>query len=251
MKIFEDLFKWQAFRRDLKPRSLGFVPTMGNLHQGHLSLIEQSCRHHEMTVVSLFVNPKQFDNPNDFTHYPKTLEADLNLLRAAKVDFCLLPSAEAMYADQFRYQVTENHFSQKLEGAHRPGHFTGVLTVVMKLLNLVNPDGVYFGEKDYQQYQLIRDMALAFFMPVQVILCKTIREDSGLAYSSRHNRLTKDQLAIAHRFAQIFHQNKAIEETEKALEEEGLIMDYLIDYERRRYVAVKLGEIRLIDNYEL
>lgn len=252
MKIFTTLSEWQAFRKSLPlSHDLGFVPTMGNLHQGHLSLIQQSQRDNNATVVSLFVNPHQFNQSTDFMHYPRTEEADKNLLTEAGVDYCLMPEAKAMYHDNYNYQIHERSQSLCLEGIHRPGHFTGVLTVVMKLLQLVLPKVAYLGEKDYQQYLLIRGMVDAFFMPIEIKICPTVREASGLPYSSRNNRLTSLQKQEAERFAQIFHQKKSSELLLEELVQQGLEVEYLQEYAGRRYVAVKVGDIRLIDNYEL
>ena len=155
---------------------LGFVPTMGALHQGHLSLVEASRENNALTIVSVFVNPKQFDDTGDFDAYPVDHGSDLKQLEEAGADVVLMPDATQIYKDDYRFKVTESDFSQRLCGAHRPGHFDGVLTVVMRLLNLVRPDNAYFGEKDYQQLQLIRDMAAAFFMPVNIVACATVRE---------------------------------------------------------------------------
>ncbi len=163
MRIFNHLDEWLAVRHSIPTtHSIGFVPTMGNLHAGHASLFAASKQENNYTVASLFINPTQFNRPDDFIHYPRTLEADLDLLEEAGVDYCLIPSEQAMYADNYRYQLQETALCQLMEGKHRPGHFNGVLTIVMKLLNLVKPQRAYFGEKDYQQYLLIRDMAEAF-----------------------------------------------------------------------------------------
>jgi pantoate--beta-alanine ligase len=138
-----------------------------------------------------------------------------------------------------------------MEGKHRPGHFTGVLTIVMKLLNLVRPQRAYFGEKDYQQYLLIRNMVAAFFMPVEIKACPTVREESGLAYSSRNNRLTASQRQDAEKFARIFQQNKTCEQLIEELESQGLTVEYIEEFAERRFAAVVIGDIRLIDNHAL
>lgn len=250
MQIIETVADWQRIRKQLN-QTIGFVPTMGNLHAGHLSLVQESQKVNALTVVSLFINPKQFNDASDFARYPRTLDADLKALKAQAVDYCLLPSADDVYADRYRFKVTEEDHSLCLEGQHRPGHFTGVLTVVMKLLNLVSPNRVYLGEKDYQQYCLIRDMTAAFFMPVEVIVCPTIREASKLALSSRNNLLTAEEKVLAEGFAKLFHQGLSDTELRKALEQEGIIVDYLEVHEGRRYIAIRLGKLRLIDNYQL
>lgn len=252
MQIFRTITDWQDFRRELTPSlSLGFVPTMGNLHAGHASLFEKSKQNNDLTAVSVFINPTQFNQADDYTHYPRTLEADLNLLEDNGVDYCLLPDEKAMYAEGYRYQIEENTLSLLMEGQQRPGHFNGVLTVVMKLLNLVKPTIAYFGEKDYQQYLLINDLVRDFFMDVRIQPCPTIREPSGLAYSSRNSRLNSDQRALAETFAHIFHQKKSCEQLINELQHKGIQVEYLLDYASRRFVAVTIGTIRLIDNYGL
>lgn len=253
MQIFHHLEEWRAFRRGLPlDLSLGFAPTMGNLHIGHASLFAASRQENDRTITSLFVNPTQFNQANDFTHYPRTLKEDLELLTQAGVDYCLLPDEKEIYADNYCYQVQENSRSQLMEGQHRPGHFNGVLTVVMKLLNLTKPHRAYFGEKDYQQLQLIRDMTAAFFMDVEIKACPTIRETSNLAYSSRNNRLSKEQRLIADQFARIFHQTDlSVKQLLIELNKLDLVVDYLEEHQGRRFIAVKIGDIRLIDNYSL
>lgn len=253
MQIFNDMNEWQRFRKTLPlDLSLGFAPTMGNLHVGHASLFAASQQENDRTITSLFINPTQFNRIDDFTHYPRTLEQDLELLAQSGVDYCLLPDEQTIYADNYRYQLQENNRSLLMEGQHRPGHFTGVLTVVMKLLSLTKPHRAYFGEKDYQQCELIRDMVAAFFMDIDIISCPTIREASGLAYSSRNNRLTSEQRGVADQFARIFHQahvppEQLIAELKKA----NIDIEYLEEHEGRRFVAVKIGDIRLIDNYAI
>lgn len=249
MQIFHNMHEWMDFRRTLKPsHSIGFAPTMGNLHPGHLSLFNTSKQENDYTVTSLFINPMQFNNPDDFTNYPRTLEEDLEKLKDAQVDFCLLPTTEAMYPDNYGYQIAEKHLSQLLEGAQRPGHFTGMLTVVMKLLQLAKPTRAYFGEKDHQQLTLIQGMAQAFFMDVEIKACPTIRNSNGLAFSSRNNRLNLSDLKKAERFAQIFHKNASIASIHAELQSEGIQIEYLEALNNRLYVAITIGGIRLIDN---
>ncbi|WP_419419557.1 4-phosphopantoate--beta-alanine ligase [Legionella sp. D16C41] len=253
MQVFYDLNDWINFRATLKADvSLGFVPTMGNLHAGHSSLMQISRQENELTAVSIFINPTQFNRPDDYSHYPRTLEADLLLLQENHIDYCLIPTEQAIYPDNYRYKIIENDFSTIMEGTHRPGHFNGVLTVVMKLLNLVKPKHAYFGEKDYQQYCLIRDMVRAFFMPVIITLCPTIREEaSQLAFSSRNNLLTQNEKQLAKRFASIFHQDKAYDEISKQLKENHIDVEYFIEHGNRRFIAVNIGNVRLIDNYAI
>ncbi|MBA2650593.1 MAG: pantoate--beta-alanine ligase [Legionella sp.] len=253
MQLFERLEDWIVFRNTLpKEHTLGFAPTMGNLHAGHASLFLASKSENTYTVSSLFINPTQFNQKDDFTHYPRTLDDDINLMAASGVDFCILPTEKAMYPDDFHYQIHENKISQYLEGHHRPLHFQGVLTVVMKLLNLVQPHRAYFGEKDYQQYLLIKGMVKAFFLPVEVKACKTIREPSGLPYSSRNNRLSEDEKQLAYTFAKTFHQSdKPCTIITEELRAQGIKVDYIEERKNRRFAAVHIGKVRLIDTYEL
>ena len=252
MQVYHDINVWRDFRRAQNPAvSFGFVPTMGNLHSGHCSLVQASKNDNHQTVVSLFVNPSQFNNPEDFKQYPRTLDADLAILEESGVDHCLVPDAKDIYNDNRRYLIDETQDSLLMEGEKRPGHFSGVLTVVMKLFNLVQPNRGYFGEKDYQQLQLIRDMTSAFFMNLDIIACPTVRLDSGLAFSSRNNRLTAAERIVADRFAEIFHQENCCDTIYRALEGQGIKVDYITEHQGRRFAAAYVGEIRLIDNYAL
>lgn len=250
MQVIKDMAIWRAIRRAMtNEHTLGFVPTMGNLHLGHASLCQQSVLENDKTVVSIFVNPTQFDRKDDFTHYPRTLEADIELLANTGVSYCLLPSEKDLYPDGYRFQLHERQKSLLMEGIHRPGHFDGVLTVVMKLLNMVKPNRAYFGEKDYQQYELINDMVHDFMLDIDIKSCPTIRETSGLAFSSRNNRLTPVQRQLAEQFATIFHKKLSIIETIDALNELGIKVEYVEEHQQRRFAAVFIGDIRLIDNY--
>lgn len=253
MDIFENsLADWRALRNSLPQNtSLGLVPTMGNLHVGHMSLITQSQQDNHKTAVTLFVNPTQFNNPDDFTHYPRTRDADLAQLERAGVDYCLIPDQNLIYADNYRYQLEETALSLIMEGLHRPGHFTGVLTVVMKLFNLVRPTRAYFGEKDYQQLSLIRDMVDAFLLEIKIKSCPTIREPSGLAYSSRNTRLSPEGRKQAAAFATIFHQAPSCDDAISALKKIDITIDYIEEHYSRRFAAVWVENIRLIDNYAL
>jgi pantoate--beta-alanine ligase len=250
MQIFHHIDEWRQVRKNLPLNSsLGFVPTMGNLHPGHISLMQASQRENNLTVASIFINPTDFNRVEDFKFYPRTLEADLELLAENGVDYCILPQEQDIYPEGYRYKIDEVKHSLLMEGQHRPGHYAGVLTVVMKLLNIVQPHRSYFGEKDYQQYELIRDMAAAFFMDVEIKVCPTIRESSGLAYSSRNNRLNAHQRQLAEQFARIFHQKKPLEQIKMELTELGIGVDYIEKHNGRNFAAVIIDDIRLIDNY--
>jgi len=251
MKVFESVADWQASREIFTARPLGFVPTMGALHEGHLSLVKTCNEQNALSVVSVFVNPTQFDDKQDFEKYPVDLSSDLARLEAAGVDVVLMPDARQIYRDDYRFKVTENDFSRRLCGAHRPGHFDGVLTVVMRLLNLVGPDNAYFGEKDFQQLQLIRDMVDAFFMPVNIVACATVREADGLAMSSRNQLLDQQQRATAPALYAALKDSQSAAEARQKLAAKGFVVDYVEDLAHRRLAAARLGSTRLIDNVEI
>ncbi len=234
-----------------KTKSIGFVPTMGALHSGHLSLVKRAKRENSFVLVSLFVNPTQFDDREDFKTYPLQQERDLVLLKEQGVDLVFCPDEKSLYPDNYTYKVIEGNFSEKLCGQSRPGHFTGVLTIVLKLLNLVRPKKVYFGEKDYQQLQLIQQMVRAFFIPTEVIGCPTLRDEKGLALSSRNQKLSASGLKKARAFAGILKNFRDIQEVRQGLESLGLEIDYIEDIRERRFAAVKIENVRLIDNVRL
>lgn len=252
MNTFTDVAGWSAFRDSLgrgsTGASIGFVPTMGALHAGHLSLVQSSQRDNDCTVVSIFVNPTQFNQAADLEHYPRTTAADLALLQASDTDAVFMPDAASLYADAYTFRVSESAFSQRLCGAHRPGHFDGVLTVVMKLFNIIRPTRAYFGEKDYQQLQLVRGMVDAFFLPVTVVACPTVREADGLAMSSRNTRLDARQRAQAPALFRALQSASSAAQAREALQQLGFDVDYVEDLDGRRFGAVRLGDVRLIDN---
>jgi len=252
MQIYHDIAEWREVRRNIPDNlTIGFVPTMGNLHLGHGALVSKSTCENDITVASIFINRMQFNQVDDYNNYPRTLDKDIELLEKIGVNYCLIPNEQEMYHDDYRFQIHETEFSKKLEGEFRPGHFNGVLSVVMKFFNLVKPHRSYFGEKDYQQYQLIKDMCDAYFMDIEVKSLETIREASGLAYSSRNNRLTVVEKQIAEQYASIFLTCHTCEETMQKLQEIGIHVDYIQDYNHRRYIAVKIGDVRLIDNKKI
>ena len=180
-------------------RAIAFVPTMGNLHQGHLTLVDEARSRGDKVVVSIFVNPLQFDKAEDLANYPRTLEQDCAALQAAGVDLVFTPTPELMYPQGLASQtfVEVPGLSSLLEGALRPGHFRGVSTVVTKLFNLVQPDVACFGQKDYQQLALIRKMVADMAMPVEIVGVPTVRAEDGLALSSRNGYLTAAERALA------------------------------------------------------
>lgn len=251
MKVFTDLAAWRAQRRALPSGSLGFVPTMGALHDGHGSLLKASVAGNTLSVASIYVNPTQFDRPDDLAAYPVDTGHDLALLEAWGADFVLMPRFEDIYPDQFRYRVSETELSGRWCGAHRPGHFTGMLTVVMRLLNMVAPTRAYFGQKDYQQLLLVRGMVEAFCMDVDIVGCPIVREADGLAMSSRNRRLSPEQRRVATGFNQALRSAANPAQAADRLRRQGFKVDYVEDHNGRRLGAVQLGEVRLIDNVEL
>ena len=176
---------------------IGLVPTMGALHAGHASLVERSVKENDFTVVSVFVNPTQFNDKNDLKNYPRTFDADCDLLRSLGADAVYAPSVEEVYPEPDTRQFSYPPIDTVMEGAKRPGHFNGVCQIVSKLFIMVRPDRAYFGEKDFQQIAVVRAMTEALKLPVEIRPCPIVREDSGLALSSRNTLLTPDELQIA------------------------------------------------------
>ncbi len=252
MRVFTHVSDWQAARAglDFAGRTVGFVPTMGALHAGHRTLLERARAENDCVVLSIFVNPAQFNDPADLARYPRTLEADVALAEGL-VDAVLAPPAGELYPDDYHYRVTETELSRRWEGAHRPGHFDGVLTVVLKLLNLVQAHRAYFGEKDWQQLLLVRGMARAFFLPVEIVACPTVRAADGLALSSRNARLSPAGRNQAAAFSKILQQSPTADAAIPALRAAGFEVDYVADHTDVRLGAVRLEGIRLIDNVRL
>lgn len=230
--------------------TIGLVPTMGALHAGHLSLIERARADNDHVVVSIFVNPTQYDDPKDLERYPRTLEADLRRAEEAGADLVFHPRSDDIYNDGYRFRVSESELSRELEGAHREGHFDGVLTVVLKLLNIVPADRAYFGEKDWQQLHLVRDMAAAFFHPTEIVACPIIREPDGLAMSSRNIHLNNEERHLAPEFHRVLAGGCSTAEMARKLGEAGFVVDYVERRGNRVVGAVRLGKVRLIDNVE-
>lgn len=251
MMLFDDIHVWIRERASRPLDELGLVPTMGALHEGHRSLIQRSRRENARTLVSIFVNPTQFDDATDLAAYPRTLQQDIALLAAEGVDYVLIPRPEQLYPDGYRYRVTETQDAKMLEGVHRPQHFDGVLTVVLKLLLIARAHRAYFGEKDWQQLQLVRGMAGAFFLQTEIVPCPTVREQSGLAVSSRNARLTPEQRRKAARVHLALSASASASEAEARLASDGFEVDYVADHDGRRLAAVRLGDVRLIDNISL
>jgi len=252
MKVIHSVSEWRKLRAsaEFTGRSVGFVPTMGALHAGHRALLQRARNENDLVVLSIFVNPTQFNDPADLKKYPRTLEADLALSEGL-VDYVLAPTNEDLYPDGYHYRVTENELSLKWEGAHRPGHFDGVLTVVLKLLNLVQANRAYFGEKDWQQLQLVSGMAQAFFLSTEIIPCATERAEDGLALSSRNALLSPAGRIQAANFSKVLRAAPTAEAAVPLLEAAGFGVDYVSDYKNVRLGAVRLEGVRLIDNVRI
>ena len=190
MKICKTISEFKNWRNSNIHENIGYIPTMGALHKGHLSLVTSSKLHCDKTVVSIFVNELQFSPDEDFEKYPRTLEQDLKKLENHKVDVVFIPTTSEIYKSDFSILINELDLSQKLEGVSRPGFFSGVTTVVSKLFNIIEPSYAFFGEKDIQQLIIIKKLVLDLNFNIQVVGCETIREASGLAMSSRNQYLS-------------------------------------------------------------
>ena len=255
-------------------KKIGLVPTMGALHEGHASLVRRAVAENDVVVVSDFVNPTQFNDKNDLLKYPRTLEADCELLEKEGAAYVFAPSVEEIYPEPDTRQFSYAPLDTVMEGKYRPGHFNGVCQIVSKLFMIVEPDKAYFGEKDFQQLAIIREMVKQMQFPLEIIGCPIVRESDGLALSSRNARLTEEQRRQALNISRtLFHSKEyaashTVEETQKFVEEsiaasEGLELEYfeLVDGTTLQKIAnwadtdyavgcitVFCGEVRLIDN---
>jgi pantoate--beta-alanine ligase len=270
-KIAQDTCK----KYRMRGRSIGFVPTMGALHEGHLSLIRRAKDENDISVVSLFVNPAQFGPSEDFLKYPRSQEEDIKKLRAAGVDLLFLPEDSQVYSEGHSTFIDVEALSEKLCGKFRPGHFRGVATVVAKFFNIVNPTHSYFGQKDYQQSVIIRKMVKDLGFDVDVIVCPTVREHDGLAVSSRNQYLNEkqrgaasvvyrclveasdriksgvtDSATIKELMAGILSQEESISSIDYASVFDKETFDELLEIKSEVLlaVAVKMVDTRLIDN---
>jgi len=261
-----------------KKKTLGLVPTMGALHEGHLSIVKRAKKENDYVIVSIFVNPTQFDKEEDLLKYPNTVETDLKLLEDLQCDFVFMPKIEEIYANNIVSDSFDfDNLDKAMEGAFRKGHFDGVATIVKKLFNITHPNNAYFGEKDFQQLQIIKKMVEIESIPIQVIACEIYREDDGLAMSSRNLRLSPKQrnaaplifktllesIELIHEkdigFIKTFVKNN-IESNEfleleyfEIADIETLIpaTEIIHDKKYRAFIAAFAGPIRLIDNIAL
>lgn len=250
MRVWESLEEWRERRRSLAGR-IGFVPTMGALHRGHASLVERCRRENDVTIVSIFVNPSQFNDPRDLQRYPRTLTADLSLLEQLGADDVILPTADEIYPHGYRIRLEPASGPMLMEAAHRPGFLEGVMTVVMKLFQLVHAERAYFGEKDFQQLRVLQEMVEEFFLPTDIVACETVREESGLAMSSRNTLLSADGRMRAAGMFRALRDAGSPAEARALLEAGGFQVDYVEEYWGRRFAAAFLEGVRLIDNVPL
>ena len=220
MKVINKTSDLQAIIEQFKNdgKSIGLVPTMGALHKGHLSLVKNSISNNDITVVSIFVNPTQFNNPNDLASYPRTVEKDLELLQTVGCDVVFAPEADDIYSKSetdSRFEFDFEGLDKVMEGKFRPGHFNGVVQIVSKLFDLVRPNRAYFGEKDFQQLAIIRLMTRRYNLPIEIVPCPIVREDSGLALSSRNSLLKDNEKQVAqHIYAVLNESRQFVPQTE-------------------------------------
>lgn len=276
MKVIHTIKDLQAELSVLKAqgKKVGLVPTMGALHAGHASLVKRSVNENEVTVVSVFVNPTQFNDKNDLVKYPRTLDADCKLLEACGATYAFAPSVEEMYPEPDTRQFSYAPLDTVMEGAFRPGHFNGVCQIVSKLFEAVKPHRAYFGEKDFQQLAIIREMVRQMQFDLEIVGCPIVREEDGLALSSRNARLSAEERENALKISQALFKSRTfaathtVSETLKFVEDAiaavpGLRLEYfeIVDgntlqkvdnWNQTSYVVgcitVFCGDVRLIDN---
>ena len=270
MKIFYSAKELKDYASGLAGR-VGFVPTMGALHAGHLSLIKNSIQENDFTIVSIFVNPTQFLPGEDLDKYPRRAEADKKICKLAGVDALFMPDIKELYSDTEPQILAPNQKAYILEGFKRPGHFDGVLRIVLKLLNIINPTKAYFGKKDAQQLYLIQNMVASMFLHVEIVPCEIVREDDGLALSSRNIYLSKEErkealniskslkLASKAMMRGEFNSEKLKETMKKTMKNLDVEYVEIVDRNFNKIdtvtlkqsiilIAAKVGNTRLIDN---
>jgi pantoate--beta-alanine ligase len=279
MQTFETILPLQQKIAELKQsgKSIGFVPTMGALHQGHLDLMQKAKQENDVLVVSIFVNPIQFNNPSDLEKYPRTLDQDKQLLQSVNCDLLFAPDAKEMYPEPDKTIYHFGKLATVMEGAFRPGHFNGVAVVVKKLFEIVSPHKAYFGEKDFQQLAIIQSLVKQQKLSVTIVPCSTIREADGLAMSSRNMRLSPEERAIAPEIHKILQKTVSLRNVLSPNEMEqyaknafNKIQAFDLEYVSiaddtdlqpiehwndvsgaRIFVALQLGNVRLIDNVRI
>lgn len=227
MKVFNKIVDLQnaLFLARKQGKKIGLVPTMGALHEGHASLITKSIGENDITVVSVFLNPTQFNDQSDFDRYPRTLEADSRLVEACGADYIFAPSVKDIYPSPDARHFEFPPVTTVMEGERRPGHFNGVCQVVSRLFYIVRPDSAYFGEKDWQQIAVVKQLAKYINSNVQIVECPIIRDPDGLAKSSRNSLLTKEERAIAPAIYQILHESIGYAETHSLKETRNMVVE--------------------------
>ena len=255
MKVFAKIADLQnALFDDRKQgRSIGLVPTMGALHEGHASLVRRSVAENDITVVSVFVNPTQFNDQNDLKNYPRDLDADCRLLEECHADYVLAPSVDEMYPTPDTRRFEYPPVSTVMEGAHRPGHFNGVCQVVSRLFYIVRPDRAYFGEKDWQQIAVVKAMVRHLGLGVKIVECPIVREADGLAKSSRNTLLTPDERAIAPAIYKALSESTDYAKTHTLKETHDHVVDQINSVEglRVEYFAIVDGNtLQDIESWE-
>ena len=266
MKIFKNKYKLQ--KAILNQKNLSFVPTMGGLHNGHISLIKKSKKFKGKNIVSIFVNPKQFNNKKDYSNYPRNLNKDLSILKRLKVDYVFIPTKKEIFSFKPKNNIYLDKFSKKLCGSFRKGHFEGVLNIVNRFLEIINPKKILLGTKDYQQLYLIKQHISKRRIKTLVVKCNTIREKNGMACSTRNKLLSKKQIKIGSKIYNYLNRLKKksvlnVNKMKKDIKNFGVRkIDYLEIYNLKThkkailvnkntkiFIAYYLDNIRLIDNY--
>lgn len=275
MHVFSEITELSAYLlANRKDKMVGFVPTMGALHQAHLSLVEQSQAQCDITVCSIFVNPKQFNRREDLINYPKNLEKDIEMLRSVNCDVLFCPSVDEMYPDTNEKAFDFGQLTSLMEGEHRPGHFNGVAIVIERFFAIIQPEVAFFGEKDFQQLAVIKALVSQLNLPVQIVGCPTVREASGLAMSSRNERLNeaekiaaaaiyqglmriaenKDKASIAElktQFTEFIESNPMLTTEYIEIADESTLQainTWSDSQAPRAFTAVNIRDVRLIDN---
>ena len=273
MQVVHTVEEIKQKRLEFSQRKIGFVPTMGALHEGHLALVKKSKSESELSIVSIFVNPTQFNDNKDLEKYPNTIEVDLKSLEQMDVDIVFIPKYEDLYQNEQKLNVNITEIEQKMEGSKRPGHFEGVIRVLSIFFNLIKPNYAYFGEKDYQQVLVVQQLINQHFPTISLIKCPTIRERNGLAKSSRNKLLSESAFNLS---GEIYSTLKWIKENITAQSINSILDDgmrklserFEVEYlelrnennleetsnsleNSRLFVAVQIESIRLIDNIAL
>lgn len=248
MIVYEKIKETKEYLEKIKSKgvSVGFVPTMGSLHIGHLSLIKEAKKENDFVVCSIFVNPIQFNNQNDLKNYPRDVERDIKLLETEGCDLIFHPNVEEMYPEPATEKFDFGGLDKVMEGAYRENHFNGVATIVKRLFEIVTPDRAYFGLKDYQQLIIIHKMTKDYNLPVEIVPCKIIRDDDGLAMSSRNQLLSKSE----RRQASLLYETLKMVKIQSGYLSISETKD-MVERQLRRYRSMKLEYFEIVDMYTL